>query len=93
MMGAMAQFMPLLAEAAGDKLSAAQKCNIKRFVKGMQFYTRRDLRKSWREDKHLFRVDDLDIAILREAPIADVGEKSCALPGIRGRGCWLETGR
>ena len=59
LMGAMAQFIPLVIERSGINLSDAQRDQIKRFIDTMKFYARRDLDKSTAEDKHLFRVDEI----------------------------------
>lgn len=59
LMGAMAQFLPILAKAAGKPLSEDHLRHVDLFVRSMAFYARRDLDKSAAEDKHLFRVDEL----------------------------------
>jgi SAM-dependent methyltransferase len=59
LMGAMVQFLPVLAERAGAPLSEEQSAAVVKFVETMKFYARRDVDKSAGEDKHLFRVDEL----------------------------------
>ena len=59
LMGAMIQFLPRLAEAAGDTVSPDQHKRIRLFADTMKYYARRDLDKTKAEDKHLFRVDEL----------------------------------
>lgn len=59
MMGAIAQFFPVVAKQAGEELSTAEAEKVDLFVRSMQFYSRRDVDKSQAEDKHLFRVDEL----------------------------------
>lgn len=59
LMGAMAQFLPLVLGEKGIKLNKAQVAQLDGFVKTMQFYARRDVDKSEAEDKHLFRVDEI----------------------------------
>ena len=59
LMGALAQFLPALAQGAGRPLSAEQARHVELFVRSMAFYSRRDLDKSKAEDKHLFRVDEI----------------------------------
>lgn len=59
LMGALVQFLPALAAAAGKRLTEEQAAKVKLFADSMSFYTRRDVDKSRAEDKHLFRVDEL----------------------------------
>jgi SAM-dependent methyltransferase len=59
LMGALIQFLPALADAAGVHLTEAQRAKIELFPAAMTFYARRDVDKSHAEDKHLFRVDEL----------------------------------
>jgi ubiquinone/menaquinone biosynthesis C-methylase UbiE len=59
LMGAMVQFLPGLARAAGETLSPEQLRQIELFANSMKFYARRDVDKTKAEDKHLFRVDEL----------------------------------
>ena len=59
LMGAMAQFIPLVAGNAGETLTDKQKEQIQLFVDTMHFAARRDIDKSEAEDKHLFRVDEI----------------------------------
>ena len=58
-MGAMAQFLPLVLEKLGRKVSEKHSRQIRLFVDTMSFYARRDIDKSKAEDKHLFRVDEV----------------------------------
>lgn len=59
LMGAMMQFLPALAQAAGVKLTDAQRAKMDLFPAAMAFYARRDVDKSNAEDKHVFRVDEV----------------------------------
>jgi ubiquinone/menaquinone biosynthesis C-methylase UbiE len=59
LMGAMVQFLPRVAEAAGQKLSPEQLRSVALFADTMKYYARRDVDKTKAEDKHLFRVDEL----------------------------------
>ncbi|NJN99978.1 MAG: class I SAM-dependent methyltransferase [Anaerolineales bacterium] len=59
LMGAMAQFIPLIIKQAGAKLGNHHSQQIQLFVDTMRFYARRDIDKSKAEDKHLFRVDEI----------------------------------
>jgi SAM-dependent methyltransferase len=59
LMGALAQFIPPLAKAAGRALTAEQAKHVERFVATMKYYSRRDLDKTKAEDKVLFRVDEI----------------------------------
>lgn len=59
LMGAMAQFIPIVFEKSGVALSITHKEQIKGFVDAMKFYARRDLDKRNAEDKHLFRTDEI----------------------------------
>jgi SAM-dependent methyltransferase len=59
LMGAMAQFLPELARAGGEELSADQRQKVELFSSSMAFYARRDVDKTQAEDKHLFRVDEI----------------------------------
>lgn len=59
LMGAMIQFLPTAARAAGKPLTEPQEQAVDLFVRTMAFYARRDLDKTQAEDKHLFRVDEL----------------------------------
>jgi ubiquinone/menaquinone biosynthesis C-methylase UbiE len=59
LMGAIVQFLPRLAEAAGEKLTPEQQKKVELFANSMKYYSRRDVDKTKAEDKHLFRVDEL----------------------------------
>lgn len=59
LMGAMIQFLPTAARAAGKPLTEKQLEQVDLFIRTMAFYARRDLDKRQAEDKHLFRVDEL----------------------------------
>jgi SAM-dependent methyltransferase len=59
LMGAMVQFLPALARAAGRPLTDQQERMAVAFAGSMEYYARRDLDKTSAEDKHLFRVDEL----------------------------------
>jgi ubiquinone/menaquinone biosynthesis C-methylase UbiE len=59
LMGAMVQFLPKAAAAAGEPLAPPQLKHVEMFVNTMKYYARRDLDKTKAEDKHLFRVDEL----------------------------------
>lgn len=59
LMGAMAQFLPLVIEKLGVTLKESHKTKIKNFVETMKYYARRDLDKKDVEDKHLFRTDEI----------------------------------
>jgi SAM-dependent methyltransferase len=59
LMGAMMQFLPTLADAAGVRVTDAQRAKLDLFPAAMTFYARRDVDKSAAEDKHLFRVDEV----------------------------------
>lgn len=59
LMGGFVQFLPRLAEAAGEKLTPEQQKKVELFANSMKYYARRDLDKTKAEDKHLFRVDEL----------------------------------
>jgi ubiquinone/menaquinone biosynthesis C-methylase UbiE len=59
LMGALVQFLPVLAERSGSPVTDAQVADVTKFADTMKFYARRDLDKSTAEDKHLFRVDEL----------------------------------
>jgi ubiquinone/menaquinone biosynthesis C-methylase UbiE len=59
LMGAMVQFLPVAAAAAGKPLTASQERTVDLFVRSMAYYSRRDLDKTKAEDKHLFRVDEI----------------------------------
>lgn len=59
LMGALAQFLPVLARAAGRPLSPAHQKHVDVFVNSMKYYSRRDVDKTTAEDKWLFRVDEL----------------------------------
>jgi ubiquinone/menaquinone biosynthesis C-methylase UbiE len=58
-MGAVAQFLPLVAEASGTPLTSRQRQQIDYFVQTMQFQVRRDVDKSQAEDKHAFRPHEV----------------------------------
>jgi SAM-dependent methyltransferase len=57
--GLLAQFVPLLAEAAGAPLPEAESRKIRGFVESMRVCARRDVDKSKYEDKHGFRPDEM----------------------------------
>ena len=59
LMGVIAQFIPLVVNGAGAKLSNNHFKQVQSFVDTMKFYARRDLDKSQAEDKHLFRPDEI----------------------------------
>ena len=59
LMGAMAQFIPIIIKQSGIKLNDNYTRQIQSFIDTMQFYARRDVDKSSAEDKHLFRVDEI----------------------------------
>jgi SAM-dependent methyltransferase len=59
LMGAMIQFLPELARAAGRSLTPQEIAKVAEFRDTMAFYARRDMDKTHAEDKHLFRVDEL----------------------------------
>ncbi len=59
LMGALVQFLPVLAGRAGKSLTPEQAQRVRAFANAMKFYARRDVDKSKHEDKHLFRVDEL----------------------------------
>jgi ubiquinone/menaquinone biosynthesis C-methylase UbiE len=59
LMGVIAQFIQLVVNGAGAKLSNSHFKQVQSFVDTMKFYARRDLDKSQAEDKHLFRVDEM----------------------------------
>jgi SAM-dependent methyltransferase len=59
LMGAMAQFIPLVIEKARTRLSKEQLHKVQLFIDTMRFYARRDVDKTAGEDKHLFRVDEI----------------------------------
>ncbi len=59
LMGAMVQFLPVAARAAGKPLTPDQEQTVDLFVRSMSFYSRRDVDKTAAEDKHLFRVDEI----------------------------------
>jgi hypothetical protein len=68
LMGAMAQFLPLVLEKMEGKISARHIEQVRLFTDAMSFYARRDIDKAGAEDKHLFRVDEI--------------MKSCASAGL-----------
>jgi SAM-dependent methyltransferase len=59
LMGVMMQFLPALAETAGVSIPASQRDKIELFSAAMTYYARRDVDKTEAEDKHLFRVDEV----------------------------------
>ena len=59
LMGAMAQFLPLVLEKKSIKLTEKQKYSIQIFIDTMKYYSRTDLDKTLAEDKHLFKVDEI----------------------------------
>ena len=59
LMGAMAQFIPLVVARDGVVLSEKHRQQIQLFIDAMRFYARRDVDKSQAEDKHIFRVDEI----------------------------------
>ena len=59
LMGALAQFIPLVLKDAGIRASDYHESQIATFVDAMRFYARRDIDKRNAEDKHLFRPDEL----------------------------------
>jgi ubiquinone/menaquinone biosynthesis C-methylase UbiE len=59
LMGAIAQFIPLVLEKRGIGLSKAQLQKITIFVQTMSYYARQDVDKKNAEDKHLFRIDEI----------------------------------
>jgi ubiquinone/menaquinone biosynthesis C-methylase UbiE len=59
LMGAIAQFIPLVLEKRGISLRKSQLQKITNFVETMSFYARQDIDKTKAEDKHLFQVDEI----------------------------------
>jgi SAM-dependent methyltransferase len=59
LMGAMVQFLPDLAKAAGRPLTESQQERALAFAGSMAYYARRDVDKTTAEDKHIFRVDEV----------------------------------
>ncbi|MCC6661173.1 MAG: class I SAM-dependent methyltransferase [Phycisphaerales bacterium] len=59
LMGALTQFLPALARAAGRPLGPEQVKRVEGFANAMKYYSRRDIDKTKAEDKWLFRVDEL----------------------------------
>lgn len=59
LMGAIAQFIPIVIEKIGKHLTESQTQQVQGFVNTMKFYADRVIDKSQAEDKHLFRVDEL----------------------------------
>lgn len=59
LMGAIAQFIPIVLKQSGFALTDLQNNQIQSFISTMKFYAQRDVDKSKAEDKHLFRVDQI----------------------------------
>ncbi len=59
MMGAIAQFIPVVMTNLGQELTEEQHRQVQLFVDTMKFYANRSVDKSKCEDKHIFRVDEL----------------------------------
>jgi len=59
LMGALAQFIPLVLKNSGVRVSENHESQVGTFVNAMKFYARRDLDKKDAEDKHLFKPDEL----------------------------------
>ena len=58
-MASIAQFLPPVVAAAGEKWTPESQRLLQLFLDTMKFYCRRDVDKSKGEDKHIFRVDEL----------------------------------
>ncbi len=59
LMACMAQSLPTIVAAAGESWTAELQRQLQLFLDTMKFYCRRDIDKSLGEDKHIFRVDEL----------------------------------
>ena len=59
LMGAIAQFIPVVMSNLNQDLSEEQVQQVQLFVDTMKFYADRTVDKSTCEDKHIFRVDEL----------------------------------
>lgn len=59
MMGAIAQFIPVVMKSLSQDLDEEQSRQVQLFVDTMKFYSDQTLDKSTCEDKHVFRVDEL----------------------------------
>lgn len=59
LMGALARFIPAMAQASGIVVTEGQMAQINAFTETMKFYSRRDVDKSKAGVKHLFRPDEL----------------------------------
>jgi ubiquinone/menaquinone biosynthesis C-methylase UbiE len=59
LMASIAQFLPSVVAAAGEEWTPENQRQLQLFLDTMKFYCRRDVDKSQAEDKHIFRVDQL----------------------------------